>query len=317
MDGVIDRLAAEGAALDACVRQILDVATCGEDSMARACSGFRRLSETTRDLAEGVQRIAATASHVPVGDTTRPVAEVFADMEETIDTLIAGVIETAKQGVSLANVLDDVLRDLDAMTDIIREVDDVNRQTNFLALNAAIEAHRAGVHGRTFAVVAQEVRALSRATADLATRIRSRMNSVVAGVRKGHRVLYDFGSVDLTPQVDARERVGQATRGLLAQNARLQTVLGDVAARSGQVSDDISSTVVQLQFQDRSKQVLLAVAATLTRLAHGQTPASITGVREDLVRTLLAGGTEPMTTGGQGAADTGTTDGAGGDIELF
>ncbi|MEZ4194759.1 methyl-accepting chemotaxis protein, partial [Salmonella enterica] len=50
-------------------------------------------------------------------------------------------------------------------------VQTIARQTNLLALNATIEAARAEKAGAGFAVVAKEVKELSNASADTATRI--------------------------------------------------------------------------------------------------------------------------------------------------
>ncbi|MBP1989426.1 methyl-accepting chemotaxis protein [Paenibacillus eucommiae] len=49
---------------------------------------------------------------------------------------------------------------------IVQSITEISTQTNVLALNAAIEAARAGVHGKGFSVIANEVRQLSQQTND-------------------------------------------------------------------------------------------------------------------------------------------------------
>ncbi|MFT4926933.1 MAG: methyl-accepting chemotaxis protein [Phenylobacterium sp.] len=75
-------------------------------------------------------------------------------------------------------------QDTAKIADILVVISAIADQTNLLALNAAIEAARAGEHGRGFAVVADEVRALAGKTQNSTGDIQAMVVNITNGVER-------------------------------------------------------------------------------------------------------------------------------------
>lgn len=230
-----------------------------EEATVDLSSRFRELAGRALEQSSRVQRIVAMAGTVEVEGASVGIEALVAEMRGTLAELTDNLVGLTQRALSMAHLLDGVQRDVQALETAIGDIDGINRQTNFVALNATIEASRAGAAGRTFAVVAQEVRSLSRSTGELADRMRARIMAVVQGVRQGYEVLREIGDADLTPQMRARDRIGTAMGGLVDQTEHFQGVLHEAAAISDEMSHAIGHIVTGMQFQDLAKQRIDAV----------------------------------------------------------
>ncbi|MDO3382769.1 methyl-accepting chemotaxis protein [Gilvimarinus algae] len=138
----------------------------------------------------------------------------------------------------------------------LKEIDSIAEQTNLLALNAAIEAARAGEAGRGFAVVADEVRALSNRSTGFSNDIQSQLNQIDAAIKALNKQIGSVAATDMTYILKAKSEVEAAINHLAkkAESDKVTTVQIDEIASS---LVDASNTAVRgLQFGDISRQAI-------------------------------------------------------------
>lgn len=222
-------------------------------------------SELTHDFAAIRAQLRAMLDAVGSADQGG-VVNVLALSRSDLEGMIVRLnraLEDQKPMLREVEALVAVTNDLKQMATAVGEI---ARQTNLISLNAAIEAARAGESGRGFAVVATEVRRLSAESASLGKKIKDKVESVntamVSALATARQMSSHNESLTSSSDETIRTVLGRfgAVANGLADSSRHMTEV------SQQVRDKVGSVVVQLQFQDRTGQILSAVCADIERL---------------------------------------------------
>ncbi len=282
------------------------------DHLNEMAGRLKSMARTTRETAESVH--AATAQiRASTQQQSASVAEQLAAVEQTTATLSEitesgaqinrraqdvshGAQTVAASSHSGMKAVDDTIQAMDAIREqaeavaenivmlsertqaigeIIVTVNDIAERCHLLALNAAIEAAAAGEHGRTFSIVAGEIKSLADQSKEATAQVRSNLSEIQHGIN---------ASVMLTEEAVKRVAAGkrqtdatQSTIRTMAENIQ-ESVLAfqQIVAGTNQQQIGLEQVIQALQnIREASSQTaagtrqLEGAAANLNNLGQG------------------------------------------------
>ncbi|OUM74935.1 chemotaxis protein [Pseudomonas caspiana] len=168
--------------------------------------------------------------------------------QRQIDDAVSSVDQLSSELSQSATAMVQLEKDSNAIQSILDTIRSIAEQTNLLALNAAIEAARAGEQGRGFAVVADEVRALAKRTADSTAEIDNLLGTLA---RRTSSVTQQMNA-SLAVSQQSVEKIGQARSsfGQIRESVDvirdMNTQIATAAEEQHHVAEDINRHISQI-----------------------------------------------------------------------
>lgn len=203
----------------------------------KQAASLERTSAQMKELTQTVKQNSDNAGHA------RKLAASAASMADSGNDAVQGTVRTIEK----------INEESCRISEITGIIDGIAFQTNILALNAAVEAARAGEKGRSFAVVASEVRSLAQRSSAAAKDIKALIERSTLTAREG---------------ASQAAEAGQTIDHVKQSITRLAGIVGEIAHASEEQSEGIeqlATAVTQMDEVTQQNAALVEQAAAAAR----------------------------------------------------
>jgi methyl-accepting chemotaxis protein len=259
-------------------KDLLEITNITEHSIQNQLHDCQEVNMAMNEMKETVNHIVQSAA--AAASAANGADNAAKQSQDIVNTSVASINDLAVGIENAADVIKKLEQDSSEVGEVLDVIKSIADQTNLLALNAAIEAARAGEHGRGFAVVADEVRALASKTHQSTETIQNTINQLQNAAQQAVSVIGES-------QVHAQQSVTQISRtgDALDEITRSVSTINDMNNLIASATEEQQNTLVGIvtttdkitsNAQDSSQQVerLIEISKSVEVLSnklHGVT----------------------------------------------
>ncbi|MGI2194013.1 methyl-accepting chemotaxis protein [Shewanella baltica] len=215
------------------------------------------------EMASATNEIAANAENTATAAQQSAASSLQG--KELVNKTRNSINSLADEVTQATDVIGDLSRHAQSISSILATIQGIAEQTNLLALNAAIEAARAGEQGRGFAVVADEVRVLSRRTQDSTQEVHTTIETLqrttarAVSLMESSQALAGHSVEDANAAAKALEEITQAVNVISDMAGQIATA----AEEQTQVTGEITQNTVAIK--DVTDEITASAMADLAQ----------------------------------------------------
>ncbi|MEI8612795.1 methyl-accepting chemotaxis protein [Shewanella sp. PP-He15 brown] len=215
------------------------------------------------EMASATNEIAANAENTATAAQQSAASSLQG--KELVNKTRNSINSLADEVTQATDVIGDLSRHAQSISSILATIQGIAEQTNLLALNAAIEAARAGEQGRGFAVVADEVRVLSRRTQDSTQEVHTTIETLqrttarAVSLMESSQALAGHSVDDANAAAKALEEITQAVNVISDMAGQIATA----AEEQTQVTGEITQNTVAIK--DVTDEITASAMADLAQ----------------------------------------------------
>lgn len=224
------------------------------DLMEGSVSRLDEMVENMRTVVEGARRSLEIATRT--GETSTAAAAIARDS--------LGELEAAAATFDLFDhMISDLWQRVEGIGGAIEAIGDISAQSHLLSINASIEAAHAGEWGRTFTVIAHEIKNLAESTKSFTAEIEELLQAVRSQVESLREVSQETRQTT-TRVRDSSGKVEEALTAMGEGAQKTRDQISDIAAAAAQQTQGLDNLVGDV------RDVALSAGSTLRTIAQAR-----------------------------------------------